>query len=65
MLSALFANQSAVFTMVTTGADYGAIRTQITSITKILFAAGTIIAHTAVDAKLIVTHRAMLVAFWT
>ena len=65
MLSALFANQSAVFTMVTRGANYGAVRTQITSITKIRLATGAIIAHTAVNAEFIVTLRTMLVAFRT
>ena len=65
MLSALFANQSAVFTMVTTGAYYRAIGTQITGIAKIRLAACAIIAHAAVYAELIVTHRTMLVAFGT
>ena len=65
MLSALFANQSAVFTMVTRGANYCAIRTQITRIAKIFFATGAINAHAAVNAKFIGTYRATLVAFRT
>ena len=65
MLSTLFANQSTVFTMVATGANDRAIRTQITSITKIFFPSGAIIAHTAVTAELIVTLRTMFVAFRT
>ena len=65
MLSALFADQSAAFTMVASGANYRAIRAQITSITKIFFAARALVAHTAVNAELTVTIRTMLVAFGT
>ena len=65
MLTALFANQSTIFAMVTRGANDRAIRTQIASITEIRFTARAIIAHTAVNAEFIVALRTMLVAFGT
>ena len=57
MFSATFADQSAVVTVVTRGADNSATRTQIAIVTKIFFATGAIVAHTAVGANIIVTLR--------
>ena len=55
MLSASFADQSTVITMVTRSANYSATRTQITRITKIFFAACTLVTRTAVGTNVIVT----------
>ena len=62
MLSASFANQSAVIAMVTRGANYSASGTQITIITKIFFAARALVARTAVGTNTIVTLGTMLSA---
>ena len=51
--------------MVARGANYSAVRTQITRIAKIFFAACTIGAHAAVNAEFIGTQRTMLVTFRT
>ena len=62
MLSASLAHVRTVLALITSGAQYRAIRTQITRITKVFDTTCAIVAFSAFHAKIIVAFVAMLSA---
>ena len=62
MLSASLAHVRTVFALITSGAHYGAIRTQVAGITKVFDTARAIVAFSAFGAEIVIAFVAMLSA---